>query len=106
MVTPQRRREERAYQYESRAYLQLLRRVAENVRKSRTALEWSQEEAAYQCDMAPRHFQQVEGSDTNWTAVTLARLAQGLKVDPAELLKPKKPKKKSKKPARKAVRKT
>ncbi len=88
-MATRRRREERAHQYESRAYRQLVRRVAHNVRKFRAELEWSQEEAAYQCGMSARHFQQVEASDTNWTATTLARLARGLKVDAADLLKSK-----------------
>lgn len=85
-----RRRAERAYQYESRAYRQLQRWLAYNVREARARLDWSQEETAHNCDMSTRLFQKIEAGENNWTAVTLARLVQGLGVNASDLLKPKK----------------
>lgn len=82
------RRADRAQQYRSRAYRELLVRLATNVRRLRQAREWSQEEAAYRSGMSTRVFQRIEASDVNATFTTLARLCEGFAVDVRELLLP------------------
>ncbi len=75
--------------YERPAYHGLLERIGANVRRLREAKGWSQEEAAFQCgDMASPLLRRIELAATNVTALTLARIAEGLGVDASELLAP------------------
>lgn len=79
----------RAAQYERPLYRELLGRIAANIGRLREAKGWTQEEAAFQCDgMATYVYQCIESSQTNFTATTLARLADGFGVDPQMLLSP------------------
>lgn len=82
-----RRNAEREALYESPAYQELLTRIGANVRRLREAKGWTQEECADRCaEMAPPLLRRIELASTNVTALTLARLADGLGVDAAELL--------------------
>jgi DNA-binding Xre family transcriptional regulator len=83
-----RRRPQRAQQYRSRAYRELLVRLAGNVRRLRWERAWSQEEAAHRSGMSTRVLQRVETADANVTFTTLARLCEGLAVDVRDLLAP------------------
>jgi transcriptional regulator with XRE-family HTH domain len=79
----------REAQYKRPLYRELIGRIAANVRRLRESSGWTQEEAAFQCDgMATYVFQCVEAGETNITATTIARLAEGFGVDPQELLAP------------------
>ncbi len=80
-------RPERQRQYEAATYLTILERIAANILRLRLSRGWTQEEAAERCDaMTPRTFQTIEAAGSNVTATTLARLADGLGVDPSTLL--------------------
>ena len=82
-----RRNPDRGPLYESRAYLDLLARIGANVRRLREAKNWSQEECAFQCgDMSAPLLRRIELAATNVTALTIARLCEGLAVDAVELL--------------------
>lgn len=91
MATKRRRKTERAVQYENRTYRQLLRRLARATKGLRKKRGWTQEEAAHQCGMSTRLYQQVESEETNATLTTLARLAEGFEVDVLQLLPRKRP---------------
>lgn len=82
----QRRKPGRAQQYRSRAYKELVARLATNIRRLREAHEWSQEEAAHRCKMATRLFQKAEAGEINMTLTTLARLCEGFEVDIVDLV--------------------
>jgi hypothetical protein len=88
LMPAKRRRPERAHQYEGSVYCDLQKRLATNVVAVRTAHGWTQEAAAYQCEMPTRLLQAVEASGANVTLTTLARLCQGLRVDARRLLTP------------------
>lgn len=82
-----RRNRKRLPLYETPTYRDLLARVGANVRRLRELRGWTQEECAYQCgDLAAPVLRRIEGASTNITAVTLARLADGLRVDVGALL--------------------
>lgn len=67
-------------------YLDLVRRLATNVRALREAAAWTQEQAAEYCDIGARMYQAIEAADSNCTLITVARLASGFRVDPSHLL--------------------
>ncbi|MDO9019843.1 MAG: helix-turn-helix transcriptional regulator [Deltaproteobacteria bacterium] len=75
--------------YRSREYLDLVGRVATNVRQLRQTRGWTQEEAATRCGQLSVYvLRQIESAQTNVTAVTLARLSAGFGVDVADFLAP------------------
>ena len=75
--------------YELPVYVDLLGRIAANVRGLREAREWTQDEAAHQClKMGVLVYAGVERGENNLTALTLARLAMGFGVDVQALLAP------------------
>lgn len=78
----------RALAYDSPVYRDILARVASNARRLREARGWTQLQAAVRCGMATPTYQLAEGGKRNPTGTLLARLAEGFKVDPAELLAP------------------
>ena len=86
-----RRRPERARLYRSPAYRELADRLAANVRRWRMARGWTQEEAAFRCELGVRQFQGIEAAETNLTLVTLGRLAMGFDIDGAQLFRPSPP---------------
>jgi hypothetical protein len=75
----QRRRATRADQYRDSTYIELLERIAGNVRRLRRLRKWTQEEAAHRCEMAPRVLQFVEAGTENLTVTTLPASATGSK---------------------------
>jgi DNA-binding Xre family transcriptional regulator len=85
---PKRRRIAREPQYRSPAYLRLLDQLAEGVSALRSHRGWTQEEAADRASMGLRHFQAVEGQESNVTLTTLARLCEGFGVEIRDLFKP------------------
>ncbi len=75
--------------YRSPEYLDLIGRVATNVRNLRQGHGWTQEEAATRCGQLSVYvLRQIESAQTNVTAVTLARLSAGFGVDVATFLVP------------------
>jgi DNA-binding Xre family transcriptional regulator len=78
-----RRRQERAGQYESPVYRDLQSRLAANLRRLRDAQDLTQEAAAAKCQLSTRLLQRLEGRDVNLTLTTLARLCEGLSVEPS-----------------------
>jgi len=65
-----------------------LRRLALHVRKLRRANAWSQEEAAYHCDLALRGYQRIEHATLNTGVATLARIGRAFGVEPSRLITP------------------
>lgn len=89
MPNLRRRRAERLPRYESPLYVELLARIAGNLRRLREAKGWTQQEAGDACGgMTMQQYQRIEGGQTNLTFTTLARVADGLGVDPHDLLAP------------------
>ena len=82
------RRQERSKQYRSPSYREWVRRIAANVQWLRDARGWTQEQAAEACGMDVRHLQSVEAADVNLTLTTLARLSDGFRIDPVQLVAP------------------
>lgn len=74
--------------YQSPAYLDLLQRLATNVRDLRIARGMTQEEAGEATQMSDRMIQRIETGKTNATLATLIRLAEGFDVDVVTLLAP------------------
>ncbi|QIN62672.1 helix-turn-helix protein [Caballeronia sp. SBC1] len=66
----------------------LRRRVADHVRRLRLEKGMSQELLSVECGFHRTYVSQVERATTNITLDNLQRLAQGLGVDPSELLRP------------------
>lgn len=64
------------------------KRIAVNVRRQRERADLTLEEAAHRAEMHWRHWQKVEAGEVNTTLRTLARLADALGLDPADLLAP------------------
>lgn len=91
------KRADRAEQYETPEYREIIARVAANVRHLRDASGMTQEQAAERCGgMPPRLYQMVESGKTNVTATTLGRLCAGFGVDVVALLAPAAPMAKTK----------
>lgn len=82
------RKPEREAIYEFPGYLDLLQRLATNVRELRVARGLTQEEAGEVTQMSDRMIQRIETGKTNATLATLARLAEGFDVDVVALLAP------------------
>jgi transcriptional regulator with XRE-family HTH domain len=70
------------------AYDDLLLRVSENLCRIHARRCLTQEEIAELCNLDVRMIQRVEAGDTNFTALTLARLAAGLGLDITDLVAP------------------
>lgn len=63
-------------------------RLAGAVIRERTRLRWSQERAAEEAGLNPRHLQKIEAGSVNVTLRTLSRLSAALNVDVKRLLEP------------------
>ncbi|MFI5387071.1 MAG: helix-turn-helix domain-containing protein [Fimbriimonadales bacterium] len=66
----------------------LRRRLAEAVLRERTRLRWSQERAAEEAGLNPRHLQKIESGTVNVTLRTLTRLSAAFGVDTKRLFEP------------------
>lgn len=64
-----------------------LKQVGKNIRLSRKALGWSQEELAAYAGVDRSHMGYIERGQQNMTLTTLYQIADTLKLDIAELLK-------------------
>jgi transcriptional regulator with XRE-family HTH domain len=61
-------------------------RLRRNVRRFRAAASLTAKQAAARVKMNLRHWQKIEAGEINVTLNTLAKVAQALGVDPADLL--------------------
>lgn len=86
-MAERRRRATRARQYRTPQYRELLRRIADNIRRLRKDREWSQEEASFRSEMPTRLLQGAEAGEMNLTLATLARLCVGFGVDIEDLVR-------------------
>jgi transcriptional regulator with XRE-family HTH domain len=66
----------------------LRRRLAQAVIRERTRLRWSQERAAEEAGLNPRHLQKIEARSVNVTLHTVARLSSAFGVDAKRLFDP------------------
>jgi|JI10StandDraft_1071094.scaffolds.fasta_scaffold428275_1 transcriptional regulator with XRE-family HTH domain len=82
------KRSKRADLYEKPTYLDLLARLAANVRRLREERGWTQAVAAERCDMAVYVLQTVEAGRSNFTGTVISRLCDGLGVDVKVLFEP------------------
>jgi transcriptional regulator with XRE-family HTH domain len=64
----------------------IIRTVAANVRRARTAIGVSQEKLALEAEVDRTYVSQVERGKRNITLVVLARLARALRTTPAALV--------------------
>ena len=87
MAAGRKRRTERDAQYESSAFLELKERLASTALAERKRQSLTQEEAAHKCAMSTRLWQQVESGGANVTLTTLARVVEGLEIDPVRLFR-------------------
>jgi transcriptional regulator with XRE-family HTH domain len=67
--------------------MDLKRAMAVNVRRERYAREMTQEELAHEAGLSARYLGAIERAQVSATVTVLGRLAQALKVDPAELIR-------------------
>lgn len=85
---PRHRRADRADLYQRPGYLELQARLAVRVRRLREELALSQEEAAKRCGLTKQQIQRIEAAGSNVSFVTLARVAAGFELDPAQMIAP------------------
>ncbi len=85
--SPRPRPSPRLARHDSTEFREAQERLAKNVRRLRTEARWTQEEAAFRCEMPVRLYVSVEHGESNATLGTLTRLSKGLGVDVAELLR-------------------
>ncbi len=64
--------------------------MAANLRRIRHELHMTQEELADRCGLSARYIGSIERADKSASVTVLGRIADGLAVDPTELLKPRK----------------
>lgn len=60
--------------------------VSSNLKRIRTELHIPQEEAAFRCEISPRHYNSIENGRTNMSISTLDKLSRGLNVELSELV--------------------
>lgn len=65
---------------------ELRRRLAANLRDLRQRQSMTQEELAERTGLASRHIQKLEAGEVNATLKTVALIAEGLGIEPDELL--------------------
>lgn len=82
------RKPHRAHLERIPAYRAIRMRLSENLRSCRERRRLTQEQTAELCDLNPRHIQKLESGEANFTAITLAKLTQGLGLDVVDLLAP------------------
>lgn len=68
------------------AYKQFLKQVSENIKKTRQACGFTQEDMAKH-GFNIRHYQDVEAGKVSITLETLYRIAKAFQVDPTKLVK-------------------
>lgn len=62
-------------------------RLAENLRRLRSSLALSQEDAAARCGLHRTYLGAIERAERNVTLATLEQIASGLGIDPLVLLR-------------------
>jgi transcriptional regulator with XRE-family HTH domain len=62
------------------------RKLAANARRLREQGDLTLEEASHRAGLHWRHWQKIESGEVNLTLATLARVADALHVEPAQLL--------------------
>jgi transcriptional regulator with XRE-family HTH domain len=68
--------------------MDLKRAMAINLRRERRARALSQEELADRAGLSARYLGSIERANVSASVTILGRLAQALKIDPCELIKP------------------
>jgi transcriptional regulator with XRE-family HTH domain len=63
-----------------------LQKIGANLLRLRTAKGYTQEALSYQCDVDRAKISKIESGQANLMVTTLLDLAEGLEVDPSELL--------------------
>jgi Predicted transcriptional regulator with C-terminal CBS domains len=63
-----------------------LQKIGANLLRIRTAKGLTQEELSYRCDVDRAKISKIESGQVNLVVTTLLDLAEGLEVDPSELL--------------------
>jgi len=66
--------------------VEVLKRLAINVRRLRQEKGWSQERYAFEADIHRTYISEIERSKRNPTATTIEKLARPLGVPPGRLL--------------------
>ena len=90
---------DRSQQRDDPYHLELLDRLARNLREHREKLDLTQEDAAARCGWTDaRVLQMLENGKTNPTMSTLARIGRGLQIEVADLLSPAGPRRRIRKP--------
>ncbi len=69
--------------------MDLKRAIAINVRRERHARKLTQEELADRAGLSPRYVGPIEREAVSASVTVLGRLAQALRIDPCELIRPK-----------------
>ena len=64
----------------------IVKEVGQNIRKYRTTRNMSQEELAHLAGITTSYLGQIERGVNNTTLVTLQKIADGLSIEPAQLL--------------------
>lgn len=68
-----------------RSRTNIRQRLARGLRRAREAVGWSQERAAEEAEINPRHYQKLEEGSVNATLRTLERLCKAYRVDMRDL---------------------
>ena len=84
-TAPRRRRDDRSPLYETASFKELQVRLTASLRRLRDKHGYTQEEAAWRCDMPTRLYVSIEHGESNATLVTIARLCAGFEVDVTEI---------------------
>jgi transcriptional regulator with XRE-family HTH domain len=71
------------------SFMDLKRAMAINIRRERHARKLTQEELADRAGLSARYLGAIEREAVSASVTVLGRLAQALRIDPCELIRPK-----------------